>query len=80
MKTKDGWDWPWIYFTGVILLGFSEKEFWELTPIKFVTLWDCQCEYNEMRSSSSNAGTKSAGKKANMNKVEEGYVDQIAGW
>jgi hypothetical protein len=33
-----------------------------------------------MRSGSSNAGTKSAGKKANMNKIEEGYVDQITGW
>jgi hypothetical protein len=78
MPTNDGWDWPWMLFTGTILLGFSEREFWEMTPLKFRTLWDCQREYDEMRYSSS--GNNKSGRRSNVNKVQDGFIDQIDGW
>lgn len=78
MPIEDGWDWPWLLFTGTILLGIPEKEFWQYTPLKFTTLWDCQTEYDEMRRTP--AGGKSKSKHNQANKVEDTYIDQIQGW
>jgi len=31
------------------LLGFSEKEFWKMTPLKVLTLFRVHCEFNPDR-------------------------------
>nr|DAO47171.1 MAG TPA: tail assembly chaperone protein [Caudoviricetes sp.] len=35
---NDTWDWAFVVYTGINWLGYTEKEVWQLTPLKWHTL------------------------------------------
>lgn len=45
MENDSGWDWTYLLYVGVTVLGFSEREFWEMTPRKFNALASMHIEF-----------------------------------
>ena len=35
---RPGWDWPELYYLGVVVLHMSDKTFWRTTPAKLTAL------------------------------------------
>lgn len=46
MPLDDAWDWPYLLYTGTIILKMSEQYFWRLTPRKLNALVKVHMEVN----------------------------------
>ena len=69
---QDGWDWPYILYVGRVLLGYSDKETWALTPRQFAA----QLSVHEDITSRMHGGKPANAKTS----PSVGFIDQIPGW
>lgn len=74
VNPKDTWDWPFILYTGINWLGYSEEEVWRLTPRKWQELVSVYIDIENQ---------KWGGKPSRIHKQvadqTTGYIDQL-GW
>ena len=68
-QEQDLWDWPYIFYVGRTLLGFSDQELWNVTPRYFKSQWDAHVAYSN-----------SQGEQPAKEKVSAGFIDQVQGW
>ena len=69
MPIDDGWDWPWLYYTGTVILNMSDHAFWRCSPRRLAVLTKVHIEANVP-----------ATKEKKQNKEEtapKGYIDQV---
>lgn len=67
VNPKDSWDWPFILYTGMNWLGYTEPEVWQLTPRKWDTLVSMHVELER----------KKWGISSDQSQQVTGYIDQI---
>lgn len=65
MKTSDSWDWPLLLYSARKVLGYSDREFWKLTPRKLNALIRIHAEVRDPKNNK-NEGTG-----------KPGYIDQV---
>jgi len=65
MPADDGWDWPYLYYMGTVILRLSETEFWKCTPRKLNVLAKIHGEVNNPE-----------GPKEPTKKVQH-YIDEV---
>ena len=70
---KDTWDWPFILFTGINWLGYTEEEVWRLTPRKWEALVSVYVDIERQK-----WGGEST-RKQTTEEVVTGYIDEL-GW
>lgn len=68
MPADDGWDWPYLYYMGTVILHQSENEFWRGTPRKLHALAKVHTEANN---------PDAAQGEAPKTKKKVMYIDQV---
>ena len=61
-------DWPYILYTGMVWLGYTEQEVWQLTPRKWKALTDVHIKQYKQQ-----WGVQDDSAEA----VNTGYIDEI---
>lgn len=46
MPTDDGWDWPYLYYMGTVILSMTDAEFWTCSPRRLAVLTRIHAEVN----------------------------------
>ena len=64
MPSGDGWDWPWLYYTGTVILRMTEQEFWKCFPRKLSELTRVHIELNSKKDGSEGES-------------QQGFIDQV---
>ena len=73
MSIDDGWDWPWLYYVGTVLLRMTEDSFWRCAPRKLAALTAVHVEINDPnkeRNPDEQIQTRAP-------TIRRGYIDQV---